>query len=131
MDKEIVDLAKKPEHVNCARDGELVYVGDVLLRFSFDSQAVNAADDPRSYVYMTTVDSDLDGYEADCNRIRAEHKAQYPDKETEPFDIEMALGFGCNYGEFIKNFRPTENGAAMLTRAQMIATLESGVYVIC
>lgn len=131
MDKEIVDLAKKPEHVRQARDGELVYVGEVLLRFSFDSQACNAPDDPRSFVYMTSVDSDFDGYEKDCDRIRAEHREEYPDKETEPFDIEMALGFGCNYAEFIKNFRATENGAAMMTRAQMIATLESGVYVIC
>lgn len=131
MDKEIVDLAQNPEHVNNLHDGAIVCVGDVHLRFSFDSLAVNAPDDPRSFVFMTTLDSDLDAYEKDCNRIRAEHRAEYPDKETEPFDIEMALGLGCNYSEFIKNFRPSENGAGMMTRAQMIDALKSGVYVIC
>jgi hypothetical protein len=130
MDKEIVDLATNPEHVNQLNDGALVYVGDVLLRFSFDSLSTDTSN-PKAFVYLTTVDSDLDGYEKDCDRIRAEHKAQYPDKETEPFDIEVALGYGCNYGEFIKNFRATENGAGMMTRAQMIDTLKSGVFVIC
>ena len=131
MDKEIVDLAKNPEHVHNLREGAIVCVGGTYLRFSFDSLFPDAVNNPKAYVYLTTLDSDVDAYEKDCNRIRAEHKAQYPDKETEPFDIEMALSYGCNYGEFIKNFRPTENGAAMLTREQMVETLKSGVYVIC
>lgn len=131
MDKETVDLALNPEHVNQLHDGAIVCVGGVYMRFSFDSLSVNAAEDPRSYVYMTSLDSDTEAYEKDCDRIRAEHKAQYPDKETEPFDIEMALGFGCNYADFIKNFRATEHGLAMMTRAKMIDTLKSGVYVIC
>jgi hypothetical protein len=131
MDKEIVDLAKNPEHVNELHDGAIVCIGDVHLRFSFDSLKPDAATNPKAFVFMTTLDSDMDGYEKDCDRIRAEHKAQYPDVETEPYSVETILGYGCNYGEFIKNFRASENGAAMMTREEMITTLKSGVFVIC
>lgn len=125
-----LDLAKTPNAIKELHEGDLVLVNGVEMTFHFDSVLPDAENDPRSYVYLTKVGADMEGYEADCNRIRAEHKAEYPDPETAPFDIEMALGLGCNYAEFIQHLRASENSAGMMTRADMITLLESGEFVI-
>lgn len=125
-----LDVAKTPDAINELHEGDLVLVNGVEMTFHFDNVLPNAEKDPRSFVYLTKVGADMEAYEADCNRIRAEHKAEYPDPETAPFDIEVALGYGCNYSEFIHHLRAGEHGAGMMTRAAMIALLKSGEFVI-
>ena len=133
----VLDLAKSPDMIGELREGDTVRIGDVGMTFHFDTltpegaQCMLSEKGKKAFVYLTSIGADQKGYAARCEEIRKEHKAQYPDKETEPYDVEFVLGLGPDYSEYIQHLRSSENGPAMMTRDVMCELLKSGKFVIC
>jgi len=116
----MIELLDNPESVNELVDDQRVMVGGVECIFSCDNKRV-----PQStYVYLTTASSRVTAYHEELERLEKKMR----DEGQDEFVISMAGH--CIYGDYIYNFRQTENGAAMMNREQMIDILKSGQYVL-
>lgn len=126
----MLELIDNPSAVMHLQDGTHVLVGGVEMVFKVDSHTTHHVE--RGYVYLTNADADHTGYEANCEKLREEHTALYPDPERAPFDIEFVFRMGGgDYDQYVKHLRASENDVAMMNRAKMADLLASGVYVIC
>jgi hypothetical protein len=131
----VLDLAASPDLIGELREGDTVRIGDVGMTFHFDTLASQTSmlseEGKKAFVYLTNIGADVEGYNAHCDKIRKEHKAEYPDPNTEPYSIEFVIMHGPDYGDYVQHLRSDENGPAMMTRDVMRDLLKSGTYKIC
>nr|DAF93597.1 MAG TPA: hypothetical protein [Myoviridae sp. ctshb19] len=116
----MIELLDDPETVNSLEDDQHVLVGGVECVFNCDSVRV-----PNSnYVYLTTYSSRVAEYHAEVERLENEMRG------LGEMECVIQMAGHCIYPDYIQNFRQTENGAAMMSREQMIDILKSGQYVL-
>uniref|UniRef100_A0AB39CE84 Uncharacterized protein n=1 Tax=Pseudomonas phage HRDY3 TaxID=3236930 RepID=A0AB39CE84_9VIRU len=75
-------------------------------------------------VYLVTVDSDQDAYEAEVRRLCK----KLEDEGVEDFVVKAVPDL--IYSDFIKVFRSTQHGIGGMEHHHMIAILKSGQYVL-